>query len=146
MGSTSGESSCQKDGLSSLYLEILHSDSFGRYLVAKEDIPEKTLILSEIPVVFGPTDDKNLKTNVVSLYCVACCKFLYPLPNHHKNGVPQEEILNRLWYCSTCGFPVCDKQCEKVIVINLSSFFLKHLTFFTVILFSFFSVCNSFRK
>lgn len=110
---SSGEQCQQNAEINSLYFEIRSSENFGRYLVAKEDVAEKTLILSETPVVFGPSDEKDFETNVVSVYCISCCKLLHPLtaPQNDKQTNSYESLYN---CCTNCGFPVCDKHCEKV--------------------------------
>lgn len=104
------------DEINSLYFEIRHSSDFGRYLVAKEDIDEKTLLLSEKPLVYGPIDDKNLATDTVFIFCLACCKQVFPLEADSNNGEPNHGTTseNTIYKCSRCGWPVCDNMCERV--------------------------------
>lgn len=116
----------------SLYFDIHSSKEFGRYLIAKEDIDEKTLILSETPILFGPSDDKDLESDTVYLFCLSCCKQLTNLSTkttdvarEHRDsatGTPLDEVdgcstcyeVANIYHCSKCGWPVCDKMCETV--------------------------------
>ncbi|ODM95595.1 hypothetical protein Ocin01_11083 [Orchesella cincta] len=100
------------DEINSLYFEIRSSSDFGRYLVAKEDIDEKTLLISEKPIVYGPTDDKELTTDTVFIFCLACCKQIFPSEgdsDEANRGTNENNIYN----CSRCGWPVCDNLCER---------------------------------
>lgn len=156
MSCSQGSSSehCQDERVESLYFEILSSDNFGRYLVAKEDIDEKTLILCEKPVVFGPTDDKNLRTNVVTVYCLSCCRQLYPPPVENASSV-KNDSLEDVYHCSQCGFPVCDKLCENVsnlwgnMIQNFGKAFLLFVLRFILNAMCLFAICTvtyPFRK
>ncbi|ODM96315.1 SET and MYND domain-containing protein, partial [Orchesella cincta] len=64
---------------------ITRNEIFGRYIVAKQDIPAGTIIVSECPAAFGPDGD-------------GCEGYEIPL------------CLNIR--CSKCNWPVCSKECE----------------------------------
>jgi hypothetical protein len=98
--------------------EIKASEDYGRYITAKEDIPEKTLILCEVPLMYAPADDHeeddkvnnhdedkvtSLPSSSMStmLFCLKCCVHL----NKDEEWTP----------CPQCGWPLCTKSCKSVI-------------------------------
>jgi len=89
--------------------EIKKSDNFGRYLIAKNNIPEKTLILSECPLIHSPSDDCDTSAekkdeDIAILFCLGCCL----------------KLKNSEWIpCPECGWPLCSKSCKSVIILQI---------------------------
>src|SRR5665811_1595633 len=88
------------------FYEIRDSENFGRYLVAKEDIPARTLILNECALIYAPADecnsDKDESTSSSMLFCLGCCI-------HLKRDSKET--------CSKCGWPLCSKSYRSVILL-----------------------------
>ncbi|KAJ1521110.1 hypothetical protein ONE63_002812 [Megalurothrips usitatus] len=69
---------------------VLSNEKYGRYAVARRDLPAGTVVASELPVCIGP----KLDTYPLCLGCLA--------------------PVDASALCSTCGWPVCDADCEKL--------------------------------
>jgi hypothetical protein len=75
--------------------EVRVSPQFGRYLVAARDLNPKELLISEEPLIEGPTDEKDCPL------CLGCCLKL-----------SQNPYLR----CGKCHFPLCSLSCEEVSI------------------------------
>jgi hypothetical protein len=81
-----------------------------RQLIATRDIAEGEVILRETPLIAAPSakefptkrspKDKDSKGSKFACLCLGC----------YKN-------VTSLYKCSKCGWPVCDKECEKVSLL-----------------------------
>ncbi|CAG7823507.1 unnamed protein product [Allacma fusca] len=81
------------------WFEIKKSEELGRYLVATKDIPARTVILREKPMVCGPADyDQNEELGSIPM-CLGCFTRLVDDPDSR---------------CSSCGWPVCGENCEQI--------------------------------
>jgi len=78
--------------------EVRSSNSIGRYLVAARDLKARELIISEEPLIAGPTDDD-------ATMCLGCC--LKMTENQYSR-------------CSRCHFPVCSSACEEASFPSLN--------------------------
>lgn len=55
--------------------KIEHSEALGRYLVATRDIPAKSIIFMELPLVIGPKWCLNESDKLLPFFpCVGCFK------------------------------------------------------------------------
>lgn len=69
------------------------SDVMGRYVVAARDIPAGTVLMDEEALAIGPKQE-------TLPVCLGC----------HKR-------VDGTYFCSKCWFPLCGKECEKVILL-----------------------------
>lgn len=70
--------------------KIENSPTFGRHMIAIEDIPAGTIIMRKQPLILGP----KLASEPICLGCHEKLDFLY------------ED-------CSKCGWPLCSQECEN---------------------------------
>ncbi|CAH0725549.1 unnamed protein product, partial [Brenthis ino] len=73
--------------------EVHKSEELGRYLVAARDLSPGDVVLTELPLIFGP---KAMPDPEASMPCVGCYKPVFT------------DIGER---CSRCGWPVCSGNC-----------------------------------
>ncbi|XP_045451453.1 SET domain-containing protein SmydA-8 [Melitaea cinxia] len=73
--------------------EVHKSEELGRYLVAARDLSPGDVVLSELPLIFGP---KAMLDPEASMPCVGCYKPVFT------------DVGER---CSRCGWPVCSGNC-----------------------------------
>lgn len=88
--------------------KVTKNDIFGRFIVAKEDIPAGTVIVSESPAAFGPDGDGCEGYDIP--LCLGCCMIM---------NDDNEDIR-----CSKCKWPVCSKECENVFIYSFLFHFL----------------------
>ncbi|XP_045774597.1 SET domain-containing protein SmydA-8 [Maniola jurtina] len=81
-----------ENGVSEVF-EVHKSEELGRYLVAARDLTPGEVIVTELPLVFGP---KAMIDPEASMPCVGCYKPVFT------------DIGER---CSRCGWPVCSGNC-----------------------------------
>lgn len=77
---------------------MVTNDTLGRHIVATRHILRNEVILSEMPVVFGPK-------LVSEPMCLGCNVKLAQSPGQQK-----------FYECSSCKWPLCGKRCEKSAV------------------------------
>ncbi|OWR49371.1 hypothetical protein KGM_209723 [Danaus plexippus plexippus] len=73
--------------------EIRKSEELGRYLVAARDLTPDDVVLTELPLVYGP---KSMPDPEALMPCVGCYKPIFT------------DVGER---CSRCGWPVCSGNC-----------------------------------
>jgi len=86
--------------------KVVHSNTFGRHIVANRNIEVGEIIIEEYPVVFGPAcntdesqDDPNTEPGQV---CVGCCCII------------DTETNTSSYKCPSCGLQLCSNVCHKL--------------------------------
>ncbi|XP_046969712.1 SET domain-containing protein SmydA-8 [Vanessa cardui] len=82
-----------QNNMNSETFEVHKSEELGRYLIAARDLSPGDVVLTELPLVFGP---KAMFDPEASMPCVGCYKPVFT------------DVGER---CSSCGWPVCSGNC-----------------------------------
>lgn len=99
--------------------QIAECNAIGRYFRAIRNIEAGEVIFREKPLVYGP---KIISAPI----CLGCNKFLkpqdIPVPietttstkmARNRNQKPKVKTIRNYYKCSTCQWPVCNRECEK---------------------------------
>lgn len=105
-----------------LIVQIAESKSFGRYMRSIRSIRAGDVILREAPLILGP--------KIISVpICLGCHQYVRPqdipingLPispapsssMRNRNRKPKVKTQRNYYKCSTCKWPVCSAECEKL--------------------------------
>ncbi|XP_052126157.1 uncharacterized protein LOC127749970 [Frankliniella occidentalis] len=94
-------------------LEVRADERVGRHIVAVKDIPMRTVLMRELPLVVYPraaTNPRNMLALEPTKVCVACCL-----------------KINETVPCGHCGWPLCKRSCPYLNRHNIECAALKPL-------------------